>query len=85
MIKLILFYFFIGVNLLFAQSGWFWQNPVPTGNDLNCLTFVNSNTGYLTGNLGTVAKTTDRGNTWRNLYTKTIVNLNSNFFTDENT
>ena len=55
-----------------AQSGWFWQNPYPTGNDLNCVSFVNSNTGYFTGVNGTTVKTTDGGNSWNVCYSDQI-------------
>jgi photosystem II stability/assembly factor-like uncharacterized protein len=48
-----------------AQSDdWEWQNPLPQGNDLNSVYFVDSNTGWAVGNFGTIIKTTDAGENW---------------------
>ncbi len=37
-------------DVSFSQSTWFWQQPVPTGNQFNSVKFVNLNTGYAAGN-----------------------------------
>lgn len=73
-ISLILSYTF-----LFSQTntGWNWQNPIPTGNNLFAIKFINSNTGIAVGECGTVIRTTDGGSTWNKL---TISNFDcSNF------
>ena len=62
-------------------QGWFWQNPLPTGNHLNSIKFLNQYTGYAAGLAGTVIKTTDGGIGWTILTTGTETNLNSVFFT----
>src|SRR5712692_2012897 len=47
-----------------AQSGWFWQNPLPQGNTLNAVAAIDTDTVVAVGDLGTVARTTDKGVTW---------------------
>ena len=59
---------------LFSQSGWFWQNPLPQGNQLFGVKFVNQNTGFATGESGTVIKTTNGGSNWA---VKTGITLNN--------
>lgn len=56
--------------LAFAQ--WPWQNPLPTGNDLSSVYFIDASTGYSVGRFGTIIKTIDGG-------------LYSVFFADFNT
>src|SRR5258707_2268162 len=46
-----------------AQSGWFWQNPLPQGNPLMAVSFVDANTGTAVGPDGTILRTTDGGST----------------------
>jgi photosystem II stability/assembly factor-like uncharacterized protein len=43
----------------FSQSGWFWQNPLPQGNSLQSVHFIDNETGWTVGNAGTVLKTID--------------------------
>ncbi|MDQ3020610.1 MAG: YCF48-related protein, partial [Bacteroidota bacterium] len=47
-----------------SQSTWFWQQPLPTGNYLYSVDFVNTNTGYAVGTVGTIMKTTNGGGNW---------------------
>lgn len=42
-------------------SGWFWRNPIPTGNTLFGVSFVDANTGTAVGDSGTILRTTDGG------------------------
>ncbi|MFZ1320199.1 MAG: YCF48-related protein [Ignavibacteria bacterium] len=53
----------ITMNLT-AQSIWQWQQPQPTGNLMDAMDFVDENTGYAAGVLGTVLKTTNGGLNW---------------------
>ncbi len=55
--------------LLSQQAGWFWQNPLPQGNDINSMHFINHNTGFVTGFAGTVLRTTNGGVNWSNVLT----------------
>ncbi len=48
---------------LFAQ-GWQWQYPKPQGNTLWGLQVINESTVVAVGELGTIIKTTDRGESW---------------------
>ncbi len=49
---------------VFAQSGWQWQNPLPQGNDLRVVKFLNADYGFAAGVKGTVLKTTNGGINW---------------------
>lgn len=64
---LIISFLFIS-QCIFSQSGWFWQNPLPQGNDLKDLFFVTSSTAYCI-NYDNILKSTDSGKTWDILYT----------------
>jgi photosystem II stability/assembly factor-like uncharacterized protein len=45
-------------------SGWQWQTPWPQGNDLNAVWAFDSNNAVAVGDLGTIIRTTDGGNSW---------------------
>ena len=47
-----------------AQESWFWQYPKPQGNTLRDIFIFDQNTAISVGDLGTVIKTTDGGETW---------------------
>jgi photosystem II stability/assembly factor-like uncharacterized protein len=49
---------------IYSQSGWFWQNPLPQGNRINCVKFVNAFTAYAVTSCGTILKTSNKGDTW---------------------
>ena len=49
-------------QICFAQ--WFWQNPLPQGNSLYSIFFINSDTGWAVGEAGTILRTTNHGITW---------------------
>ena len=52
---------------IYSQSQWQWQHPLPTGNTLNSIYFVNDNTGFAAGSMGNIIKTTDKGINWISL------------------
>jgi photosystem II stability/assembly factor-like uncharacterized protein len=66
----------------FAFAQWTWQNPLPQGNTLNCVRFVDTNIGYAVGDVGTIIKTTDGGLTWTIQNSGTTADLYSVFFLD---
>jgi len=68
----------IFTGLCYSQSGWFWQNPLPTGSDLKSIRFTNTLTGYTVGDFGVVSITTNTGNTWSTI--NLLVDLNSIYF-----
>ena len=66
---------------LLAQQ-WTWQNPLPQGNTITSLKFVNATTGFGVGTAGTVIRTTDAGSTWTVLSTGLKAQLLSVYFSD---
>ena len=53
-----------GKNDLRAQTSFFWQHPLPTGNQLEAVKFINQQTGIAVGAAGTIMKTTNGGVNW---------------------
>jgi len=47
-----------------VSAQWFWQNPLPQGNELFGVDFINENLGWAVGKFGTIIKTTDGGTIW---------------------
>ena len=47
-----------------AQQDWFWQNPLPQGNDFLGSTSPDSNTIIMVGRGGAVVVSKDGGDTW---------------------
>lgn len=47
-----------------AQSGWYWQNPLPQGNRLEDTHFTDLYNGWAVGEFGTILFTDDQGATW---------------------
>ena len=47
-----------------SLAQWHWQNPLPQGNHLNDVFFINQNIGWAVGDFGTIIKTTDSGDSW---------------------
>ena len=78
---LLLLFISILVSESFSQTpAWFWTNPLPQGNQLNSVRFINSTTGFAVGNNGTMLKTTNSGDSWEVLHVFEPKNLNSIFF-----
>jgi photosystem II stability/assembly factor-like uncharacterized protein len=46
------------------SKGWCWQRPLPTGNRIFDITFVDADTGWAVGQAGQILKTSDGGTTW---------------------
>lgn len=47
-----------------SDRNWFWQNPVPQGNDLRSMAWINTTQVWAVGVSGTALKSTDAGRTW---------------------
>lgn len=60
-----------------AQTQWSWQMPQPNGNELRCIKFYNQQTGYISGQSGTILKTTTGGTNWVSLNTNAVFLINS--------
>ena len=70
---------------IFAQSGWQWQNPYPTGSNLEKSFFIDENTGYVVGWDGLIIKTTNAGMNWIQQYSGCNYFLTSVYFINSNT
>ena len=73
----------IYANFSFAQSGWFWQNPLPQGNNLNDITILDNGICYAVGVAGTVIKSTDYGLNWTFIHSDSGRAFNSVQFYNE--
>ena len=47
-----------------ADAQWYWQNPLPQGNTLSCVSFSDADNGLAVGDNGAIIRTTDGGATW---------------------
>ena len=47
-----------------GSAGWCWQQPLPTGNPVSQVLFVDASTGWRVGAQGEIFKTGDGGKTW---------------------
>ena len=59
----------VNVNLLSSQPTWVWQNPYPNAHSIRANYFFDANTGYVSGDYGSIMKTTDGGINWTVYYT----------------
>ena len=62
-------YLFICLLIAFLEttpiSGqWITQSPLPTGQSLRSVKFINNEVGWFVGNNGVIIKTTDSGESW---------------------
>jgi hypothetical protein len=77
----VLFIFLFLLTLpVISFSQWTWQNPLPQGNNLDGVQFVDSNTAFAVGNSGTIIKTTDKGVTWTQLNSGAYQDLSGVYF-----
>ncbi len=77
-------YLLVGTDVIPSQSGWFLViTSIVT--DLWDIFFVDANTGWITGNLGTIAKTVDGGLTWTVQYPGLTSTLRAISFVDAQT
>lgn len=68
-----------------AQSGWYWQNPLPQGNWLHTATSIGPTTLVAVGDFGTIIRTDDGGATWTLQSSGTTNSLLGVSFVDANT
>ena len=67
-----------------AQQGWYWQNPLPYGNDLNDVSLIDPNTMIAVGDFGLILKTTNGGLNWSKILTELNTKIDHIKFTDPN-
>ena len=72
--------FLLSFSYSFAQ--WQWQNPLPQGNSLQSVTFIEQHQGWAVGTAGTILHTVDGGNTWEVQTSGTVNDLFDVCFTD---
>ncbi len=48
----------------FYEQTWIWQHPLPQGNSLTGINFIDENTGWASGDHGTIIHTKDAGQSW---------------------
>lgn len=77
----VIIYLLISSQVSYSQSGWFPLNS-GTAVQLNCVFFINPNTGFVCGGSGYMLKTTNAGMTWVSQQI-TANTLYSVFFTDQ--
>jgi photosystem II stability/assembly factor-like uncharacterized protein len=65
------------------QSGWCWQRPRPSGNQVNRLVFVTPSIAWRAGDRGEIFKTTDGGLNWVQQRTGTQADLLEADFADD--
>ena len=52
--KIVLVFAFLITISFQINAQWFWQNPLPQGNNLNAVEFVDANTAWAVGDAGTI-------------------------------
>src|ERR1035438_5515126 len=80
--KKIILLFFLLFCSVFAFPQWTWQNPLPQGNWLTSVYFIDPNTGYAVGYCGAIIKTINGGTDWTVLSSGVMYDFTSVFFTD---
>src|SRR3990172_3015887 len=73
------------INISFSQSGWFWVNPLPQGNDLLDVKIFESGNSYACGKFGLVLKSTDFGFNWSIIRSELNYSSRSMYFQNEST
>jgi photosystem II stability/assembly factor-like uncharacterized protein len=69
--------------IIYPQTGWFWQNPLPQGNSLNSIHFLSDGTALTAGQGGVILRSTDGGLTWNIQSAGHLSSINSLFFLDD--
>lgn len=83
--SIIILSLFLCAVTLKAQYNWAWQNPLPQGNSLVCVFFLDKNTGWAAGSKGMLLKSTDGGSNWSIQQTGMTKNLGKINFVNQNT
>jgi len=66
--KLFLITMLFSFVVLPAKAQWEWQNPLPQGQNLHSIEFINENEGWAGGEYSTILHTTDGGESWEFQY-----------------
>ncbi|HZW40471.1 MAG TPA: YCF48-related protein [Ignavibacteriaceae bacterium] len=82
--RLILLFVLLFYGILSAQEGWFWQNPLPRGNEYSEVIYLNSGVGWIVGSYGLLLETIDEGLTWKVQPFDATTHLHSICFPNQN-
>jgi photosystem II stability/assembly factor-like uncharacterized protein len=77
----------VALTLIFKANGqdWKWINPIPSGNQLNVVKYLDSNTAIAVGNYGTILLSNNGGRDWKQIISPTKANLLSISAIDKDT
>lgn len=76
---------FVSKISISAQStNWVWQNPLPQGNTLYAVDYINPQVAIAVGDYGTIIRTTNSSNDWIILSSNTTVPLYAVSFSTKN-
>ena len=56
--------FILLTTVVNAQDNWYWQNPLPQGNDIMDVFIFDQNSAIAVGANGSILKSTNGGNSW---------------------
>ena len=73
------------ITFSFTTAQWVTQNPVPNGNSLRSVFFIDDNIGWIVGSKGFIMKTTNAGIDWIHQSSGINTNLMEVRFVDEQT
>lgn len=72
----------LSASIIYPQTGWFWQNPLPQGNGLNKASYVSESIVYVSGAGGTLMKSTNGGVNFSTVTTGITENLSVDFINE---
>jgi photosystem II stability/assembly factor-like uncharacterized protein len=82
-VKILVISFFVIIISAEMFSQWFWQNPLPQGNNLNGIKYFSSGGAVAIGEGGTILISSDEGSNWERNETGTPYYFSSLFFINE--
>ena len=65
-----------------GDGSWYWLNPLPQGNTLRGVQFIDASRGWAVGDGGTIITTANGGTTWNSGYSTTSADLHAISFAD---
>ena len=83
--KSVLLICYILISCSASHAQWFWIKPLPQGNRLQSVHFINNNVGFAVGYRGVILKTTNGGVSWEFQTTIATNDLSSVYFVNNDT
>jgi photosystem II stability/assembly factor-like uncharacterized protein len=75
---------FLVISVYAGYEDWRWHNPLPSGNTVKDICFINTQKGWVVGTNGGIYHTADGGGTWIEQFSGTTRDLLKVRFIDEN-